>query len=237
MASPTGVLLSTGEEIPAKAVISNADPKRTLLKLVDPTHLSPGLCAETPALPHEGHGCESQSRALTACRTSPPSRTATQRRSRAAFRSAMGSTISSAPSTNRNTATSRKQPYLEVDDSFAHRSDACAQGQARHVDLHAVRPYKLKGDWEQQRGALGQNGRADARAIRAESAGARSDAPDHHAARPGRHVRPDRRPDLPRRAGARPVLHHAPAARLGAISHADCKSVSYAGAARIQAQA
>ena len=37
----TGVLLSTGEEISAKAVISNADPKRTLLKLTDPVHLSP----------------------------------------------------------------------------------------------------------------------------------------------------------------------------------------------------
>ncbi|HEY3972062.1 MAG TPA: NAD(P)/FAD-dependent oxidoreductase [Candidatus Sulfotelmatobacter sp.] len=37
----TGVLLSTGEEIQAKTVISNADPKRTLLKLTDPTHLSP----------------------------------------------------------------------------------------------------------------------------------------------------------------------------------------------------
>src|SRR5712691_1551152 len=37
----TGVLLSTGEEIHAHAVISNADPKRTLLKLTDPTHLSP----------------------------------------------------------------------------------------------------------------------------------------------------------------------------------------------------
>src|SRR5271156_6880421 len=37
----TGVLLSTGEEINASAVISNADPKRTLLKLTDPTHLSP----------------------------------------------------------------------------------------------------------------------------------------------------------------------------------------------------
>src|SRR5258708_36320167 len=37
----TGVLLSTSEEIQARAVISNADPKRTLLKLTDPTHLSP----------------------------------------------------------------------------------------------------------------------------------------------------------------------------------------------------
>jgi phytoene dehydrogenase-like protein len=37
----TGVVLSHGEEIGAKAVISNADPKRTLLRLVDPSHLSP----------------------------------------------------------------------------------------------------------------------------------------------------------------------------------------------------
>jgi phytoene dehydrogenase-like protein len=37
----SSVVLSSGEEIPARAVISNADPKRTLLKLVDPMHLSP----------------------------------------------------------------------------------------------------------------------------------------------------------------------------------------------------
>ena len=37
----SGVVLSTGEEINAQAIISNADPKRTLLKLVDPMHLSP----------------------------------------------------------------------------------------------------------------------------------------------------------------------------------------------------
>ena len=36
-----GVVLSTGEEIDAKAVVSNCDPKRTLLKLTDPLHLSP----------------------------------------------------------------------------------------------------------------------------------------------------------------------------------------------------
>jgi phytoene dehydrogenase-like protein len=37
----TGVVLSSGEEINAKTIVSNADPKRTLLKLIDPTHLSP----------------------------------------------------------------------------------------------------------------------------------------------------------------------------------------------------
>jgi phytoene dehydrogenase-like protein len=37
----TGVVLASGEEIAARAVISNADPRRTLLKLVDPMHLTP----------------------------------------------------------------------------------------------------------------------------------------------------------------------------------------------------
>src|SRR5580693_8894596 len=37
----TGVVLASGEEISARAVVSNADPKRTLMRLVDPSHLSP----------------------------------------------------------------------------------------------------------------------------------------------------------------------------------------------------
>jgi phytoene dehydrogenase-like protein len=37
----TGVVLDSGEEIPARAVISNADPKRTYLQLIDPAHLGP----------------------------------------------------------------------------------------------------------------------------------------------------------------------------------------------------
>jgi phytoene dehydrogenase-like protein len=39
--SARGVVLSTGEEIKARAVISNADTKRTFLKLMDPALLSP----------------------------------------------------------------------------------------------------------------------------------------------------------------------------------------------------
>ena len=38
-----GVLLEDGSEIPAEAVVSNADPKRTLLGLVDPVELDPGF--------------------------------------------------------------------------------------------------------------------------------------------------------------------------------------------------
>jgi len=39
----TGVVLASGEEVEARAVISNADPKRTLLGLVEPQHLEPGF--------------------------------------------------------------------------------------------------------------------------------------------------------------------------------------------------
>ena len=37
------VVLSSGEEIPAKVVVSNADPKHTLLGLVEPQHLAPSF--------------------------------------------------------------------------------------------------------------------------------------------------------------------------------------------------
>ena len=37
------VTLVSGEELNAKAVVSNADPRRTLLGMVDPVHLAPGF--------------------------------------------------------------------------------------------------------------------------------------------------------------------------------------------------
>lgn len=39
----SGVTLESGESIEARAVVSNADPRRTLLGLVDPVHLEPGF--------------------------------------------------------------------------------------------------------------------------------------------------------------------------------------------------
>jgi phytoene dehydrogenase-like protein len=39
----TGVILDDGTELPARAVVSNADPKRTLLDLIDPVELDPGF--------------------------------------------------------------------------------------------------------------------------------------------------------------------------------------------------
>ena len=39
----TGVVLAGGEEIPAKAVVSGADPRRTFLKFCDPTYFDPSF--------------------------------------------------------------------------------------------------------------------------------------------------------------------------------------------------
>ena len=39
----TGVTLASGEVLQAKAVVSNADPRRTLLGMIDPVHLAPGF--------------------------------------------------------------------------------------------------------------------------------------------------------------------------------------------------
>jgi phytoene dehydrogenase-like protein len=41
-----GVALASGEEISAKLVVSSADPRRTLLGLVDPIHLEPGFATK-----------------------------------------------------------------------------------------------------------------------------------------------------------------------------------------------
>ncbi|HKS81959.1 MAG TPA: NAD(P)/FAD-dependent oxidoreductase, partial [Candidatus Acidoferrales bacterium] len=42
----TGVVLSGGEEIPAKMVVSGADPRRTFLGLLDPVHLPPSFLVQ-----------------------------------------------------------------------------------------------------------------------------------------------------------------------------------------------
>jgi phytoene dehydrogenase-like protein len=42
----SGVALASGEEIPARAVVSGADPKRTFLQLLEPVHLAPSFLAK-----------------------------------------------------------------------------------------------------------------------------------------------------------------------------------------------
>jgi len=50
----TGVVLSNGQEITSNVVVSNADAKRTFLKMVDPVHLDPSFVTKVGSIKARG---------------------------------------------------------------------------------------------------------------------------------------------------------------------------------------
>jgi phytoene dehydrogenase-like protein len=153
--SATGVLLGTGEEISAKAVISNADPKRTLLKLTDPIHLSPDFVQK---LQHfRGNGTVAKvNLALSAL----PTFTALKN----GDSNALKGRIHVGPEIDylerafdeSKYGNFSRAPYLEA--TIPSLTDPTLAPEGRHVMSIYMQyaPYKLKGDWESQRKALGQ---------------------------------------------------------------------------------
>jgi phytoene dehydrogenase-like protein len=151
----TGVLLATGEEINAKAVISNADPKRTLLKLTDPVHLSPDFVQKLQH--YRGNGTVAKvNLALSAL----PQFTALQNGSTSALRGRIhiGPEIDYLERAfdESKYGNFSRQPYLEA--TIPSLTDPTLAPDGKHVMSIYMQyaPYKLKGDWEQQRKALGQ---------------------------------------------------------------------------------
>ena len=151
----TGVLLGTGEEINATAVISNADPKRTLLKLTDPTHLSPDFVQK---LQHfRGNGTVAKvNLALSAL----PTFTALRNGEETALKGRIHigpeiDYIERAFDESKYGNFSR-QPYLEA--TIPSLTDPTLAPAGKHVMSIYMQyaPYKLKGNWEDQRKALGQ---------------------------------------------------------------------------------
>ncbi|MGA7753666.1 MAG: NAD(P)/FAD-dependent oxidoreductase [Candidatus Sulfotelmatobacter sp.] len=151
----TGVILSTGEEIHSKAVISNADPKRTLLKLTDPVHLSPDFVQKLQH--YRGNGTVAKvNLALSAL----PQFTALKNGDSAALRGRIhiGNEIDYLERAFDESKYGEfsKQPYLEA--TIPSLTDPTLAPDGKHVMSIYMQyaPYKLKGDWEQQRKALGQ---------------------------------------------------------------------------------
>ncbi len=152
----TSVVLSTGEEINAKAIISNADPKRTLLKLVDPIHLSPDFVMKLQHYRMPGTVAK-VNLALAAL----PEFTALKGTSDAA---ALSGRIHIGPEIDylerafdeSKYGNFSKQPYLEV--TIPSVTDPSLAPPGKHVMSIYMQyaPYKLKGsDWDSQRVALG----------------------------------------------------------------------------------
>jgi phytoene dehydrogenase-like protein len=151
----TGVLLSTGEEIAAKAVVSNADPKRTLLKLTDSTHLSPDFVQKLQH--YRGNGTVAK---VNLALSGLPNFTAIKNGNTNApkGRIHIGHEIDYLERAfdESKYGNFSRQPYLEA--TIPTLTDPTLAPDGKHVMSIYMQyaPYKLKGDWESQRKELGQ---------------------------------------------------------------------------------
>jgi len=151
----TGVALAGGEEISAKAVISNADPRRTLLTLVDPTHLTPDFVMKLQNIRMQGTVAK-VNLALSAL----PKFTALNGKD-----DALRGRIHIGPEIDylerafdeSKYGNFSPHPYLEV--TIPSLTDPSLAPNGKHVMSIYMQyaPFKLKNaDWETQRNALGE---------------------------------------------------------------------------------
>jgi phytoene dehydrogenase-like protein len=152
----SGVVLSTGEEIQARAVISNADPKRTLLKLVDPTHLSPDFVQKIQHYRTPG----TVAKINLALNGMPKFTALNGDASTLSGRIQIGYEIDYLERAFDEAKYGKfsRQPYLEL--TIPSVTDPSLAPAGKHVMSIYMQyaPYKLKGsDWEEQRAALGES--------------------------------------------------------------------------------
>ena len=150
----TGVLLSTGEEILARAVISNADPKRTLLKLTDPTQLSPDFVQKLQH--YRGNGTVAK---VNLALSGLPKFTALNGDGAALKgRIHIGNEIDYLERAfdESKYGNFSRQPYLDA--TIPSLTDPTLAPEDKHVMSIYMQyaPYKFNGDWEEQRKALGE---------------------------------------------------------------------------------
>jgi phytoene dehydrogenase-like protein len=148
------VVLKSGDEIPARAMISNADPKRTLLHLVDPIHLTPGFAEKLQHYRMMGTVAK-----INLALDGLPNFTAINNGSSSALAGRIQIShgidyLERAFDESKYGDFSRK-PYLEV--TIPSLTDPTLAPPGKHVMSVYMQyaPYKLKGDWNAQRGALG----------------------------------------------------------------------------------
>jgi len=148
-------LLGTGDEISAKAVISNADPKRTLLKLTDPVHLSPDFVQKLQH--YRGNGTVAK---VNLALSGLPTFSALKNTDSAALKGRIhiGPEIDYLERAfdESKYGNFSRQPFLEA--TIPSLTDPTLAPDGKHVMSIYMQyaPYKLKGDWEDQRKALGQ---------------------------------------------------------------------------------
>src|SRR4030088_1189274 len=151
----SGVILSTGEEIDAGSVISNADPKRTLLKLTDPTHLAPDFLEKLQH--YRGNGTVAK---VNLALSGLPKFTALKNGNAAALsgRIHIGNEIDYLERAFDASKYGNFSPHPYLEATIPSLTDPTLAPEGKHVMSIYMQyaPYKLKGDWETQRKPLGQ---------------------------------------------------------------------------------
>ncbi len=153
----TGVVLASGEEISARAVVSNADPKRTLLRLVDPAHLSPDFIQKIRNYRSMGTVAK-----INLALSALPEFTALKGKSDPNL---LKGRIQISPEIDylerafdeSKYGNFSRNPYIEI--TFPSLSDPALAPDGQHVMSIYMQyaPYKLKdSDWESQRTALAE---------------------------------------------------------------------------------
>jgi phytoene dehydrogenase-like protein len=152
-----GVVLKSGEELSARAVVSNADPKRTLMHLVDPAHLSPDFVQKIKNYRSVGTVAK-----INLALSALPEFTALESRGNGDM---LRGRIQISPEIDylerafdeSKYGNFSRNPYIEM--TFPSLSDPSLAPAGQHVMSIYMQyaPYKLKdGDWESQRKALGE---------------------------------------------------------------------------------
>jgi phytoene dehydrogenase-like protein len=148
-----GVVLANGEELSADAVVSNADPKRTLLGLVDPVQLEPNFISKLQNYRSRGTTAK-----VNLALGGAPAFTALKSGVDRAVRIHIGPEIDYLERAFDGSKYGRlpEHPYLDI--SIPSLLDETLAPAGKHVMSVAVHfaPYKLReGDWESQRNVLG----------------------------------------------------------------------------------
>lgn len=156
----TGVVLSSGEEISARTIISNADPRRTFLRLIDPDYLAPDFLAKI-----QNYRCNGTVAKVNLALSGMPTFTALKKSEDGVnVTNALAGRIHIGPEIDylerafdaAKYGDFSRQPILEVRIPSIADPSLAPPGQHVMSIYMQFAPYRLKtGDWNSQREALG----------------------------------------------------------------------------------
>ncbi|PYU17504.1 MAG: amine oxidase [Acidobacteria bacterium] len=157
-----GVVLASGEEIAATTVVSNADPRRTLLRLVDPVHLDPDFVVKM-----QHYRCNGTVAKVNLALSGLPSFSALEGPAAGGWgmQRALAGRIHIGPEIDylerafddSKYGSFSRQPYLDI--SIPSLSDASLAPAGKHLMSVCVQyaPFQLNnGDWASQREPLAE---------------------------------------------------------------------------------